>query len=82
MDNQDKIKLEALFDRFLHDGLERISFGNPTDREQVQKVRCRPVFLRGEVLFQVEEFRGKQVFHQNLSKAEGKIGRASCRERV
>ena len=72
MDNQDKIKLEALFDRFLHDGLERISFGNPTDRKQVQKVRCRPVFLRGEVLFQVEEFRGKQVFHQNLSKAEGK----------
>ena len=72
MDNQNKIKLEALFDRFLHDGLERISFGNPTDREQVQKVRCRPVFLRGEVLFQVEEFRGKQVFHQNLSKSEGK----------
>ena len=31
MDNQDKIKLEALFDRFLHDGLERISFGISID---------------------------------------------------
>ena len=36
----------------------------------MQKVKCRPVFLRGEIVFQVEEFRGKQVFHKNLTKNE------------
>lgn len=72
MDSQDKVKLEALFDQFLHENLERISLGNPADRERVQKVKCRPVFLRGEILFQIEQFRGKQVFHQNLTKEEAK----------
>lgn len=72
MDNQDKIRLEALFDQFLHEDLERITLGNPADPQHVQKVKCRPVFLRGKILFQVEEFRGKQVFHQNLTKEEAK----------
>lgn len=70
MENKDKLRLEEVFDQFLHGGLERISFGNPTERDTVQKVKCRPVFLRGEIVFQVEEFRGKQVFHKNLTKNE------------
>lgn len=73
MENKDRLRLEEVFDQFLHGGLERILFGNPIDRDAVQKVKCRPVFLRGEMVFQVEEFRGKQVFHKNLAKNEANL---------
>lgn len=70
MDNQENVKLEELFADFLHSGLERISFGNPVDREYLQKVKCRPVFLRGKLSFQIEELRGNQAFHKNLDAEE------------
>lgn len=40
------------------------------EKEEVSKVRVRPLLLQGKLVFQVEEFRGKQAFHQNLMKDE------------
>lgn len=42
----------------------------PGRKEEVSKVRVRPLLLQEKLVFQVEEFRGKQAFHQNLMKDE------------
>lgn len=70
MEAQEKERLEALFGCFLNEDLEKIFFGNPVDRENVHKVRVRPVILREMLVFQVEELRGKQAFHKNLPAEE------------
>ena len=39
---------------------------NPRDREKAFKGRIRPVLKKGNLVFQFEIFKGKQVFHENL----------------
>ena len=39
---------------------------NPKDKEGVQKIKIRPVEIRGEVYFQFESFTKTQAFHENL----------------
>lgn len=70
MEAQEKERLEELFGVFLNEDLEKISFGNPVDRENVHKVRVRPVILREMLVFQAEELRGKQAFHKNMTAEE------------
>ncbi|MDO4267795.1 MAG: SAM-dependent methyltransferase [Eubacteriales bacterium] len=41
-------------------------FGSPRSRDGRQKVRIRPVSLRGRLMFQAEELVGNQAFHKNL----------------
>lgn len=68
MENMDELR-QGL-DYFLNEQMSQAVFSNPCDREVVQKVKLRPLMLRGQLIFQAEEFRGKQAFHQNLSKEE------------
>ncbi len=39
---------------------------NPREKEEVQKVKVRPLLHKGELLFQLESFRNRQAFHENL----------------
>lgn len=39
---------------------------NPREKEELQKVKIRPLLKGGELYFQLEEFRGKQAFHENI----------------
>ena len=55
---------------FLDEQLGQIILSNSRRKEEVPKVRVRPLLLQGKLVFQVEEFRGKQAFHQNLMKDE------------
>lgn len=55
---------------FLNEQLGQIILSNSRRKEEVSKVRVRPLLLQGKLVFQVEEFRGKQAFHQNLMKDE------------
>lgn len=55
---------------FLDEQLGQIILSNSRRKEEVFKVRVRPLLLQGKLVFQVEEFRGKQAFHQNLMKDE------------
>lgn len=55
---------------FLDEQLGQIILSNSRRKEEVSKVRVRPLLLQGKMVFQVEEFRGKQAFHQNLMKDE------------
>ena len=43
---------------------------NPVQKEEILKVKIRPIVLHGEIMFQAEEFIGKQTFHKNLNKEE------------
>ena len=55
---------------FLDEQLGQIILSNSRRKEEVSKVRVRPLLLQEKLVFQVEEFRGKQAFHQNLIKDE------------
>ena len=39
---------------------------NPRKKDGTEKIKVRPLLKKGELLFQVESFRGKQAFHENL----------------
>ena len=39
---------------------------NPRDKEKAVKLRIRPVMKQGNLVFQFEVLKGKQVFHENL----------------
>lgn len=55
---------------FLDEQLGQIILSNSRRKEEVFKVRVRPLLLQEKLVFQVEEFRGKQAFHQNLMRDE------------
>lgn len=63
-------KLRELLEYFLNPSLHQMILSNPTSRSAVQKVKLRPIVLRGEVKFQAEELVGKQAFHKNLGRKE------------
>lgn len=46
------------------------TLSNPRDKGGASKVKVRPVMMRGELVFQCEEFRGNQAFHYNYGAAE------------
>lgn len=47
-----------------------VVLSNPRDKEKALKARIRPVMKKGNLVFQFEVFKGKQVFHENLEAAE------------
>lgn len=59
-----------------------IIISNPVKKEGITKIKIRPILLQGNLLFQVEQFEGKQVFHSNdtkeiiMEKAETWLGEA------
>lgn len=46
---------------------------NPREKEELQKVKIRPLLKGGELYFQLEEFRGKQAFHENVRAEEAVV---------
>lgn len=65
-----KNELKEQLEYFLDEGLEQAVLSNPCDKETVQKAKVRPILVRQSLVFQVEEFRGKQAFHKNLEKTD------------
>ena len=48
------------------DSLTRLVLSQPVDRSAEPRISIRPLFLRGERLFQVERIRDNKAFHENL----------------
>lgn len=65
-----KIELNEQLEYFLDESLEQAVFSNSCDRDAIEKAKVRPMLVRQNLVFQVEEFRGKQAFHKNLEKDE------------
>ncbi len=43
---------------------------NPPANSEINKIKIRPVLLKDKFIFQVSEFKNKQVFHSNYTKGE------------
>lgn len=50
--------------------LVEIIISNSTNKDKMIKVKIRPIMLKNNLVFQIESFIGKQVFHSNVSKEE------------
>lgn len=58
-------KLQEMLDFFFNEQLKQMILSNPVNQDQMLKVKIRPVLLRGRVVYQAEEFIGRQAFHKN-----------------
>lgn len=63
-------ELRELLENILNEDLEQVVLSDSRNRERGNKVRIRPVLLKGELLFQETLYRGTQVFHTNLTGLE------------
>lgn len=66
----EKETLEAMLHYFINEHLKQVTVSNPADKEKMIKAKIRPLLLRGELVFQAEEFTAKQAFHKNMSREE------------
>ena len=63
-------RLKNILEEQLTAELAHIIISNPRRAALAQKIKIRPVLLKDELNFQVTEYKGKQVFHENLKKQE------------
>ena len=62
-------RLNNILEEQLTENLDQIIISNPRRMALAQKVKIRPVLLKDQLNFQVTEYKGKQVFHENMEKA-------------
>ena len=63
-------ELRKLLEKYMNQDLERLILSSPRKGREEQKVRLRPVLLKGRLKFQAEIFKGPQAFHENMSREE------------
>ena len=61
-------RLKNILDEQLSEELSQIVISNPRRAALAQKIKIRPVLLKDVLNFQVTEYKGKQVFHENMEK--------------
>lgn len=58
----------------LHDSINidliDIIISNSVNKEEISKVKIRPILKKDELIFQASEYKGKKIFHTNYSKEE------------
>ena len=62
------IELRKLGEECIGKDLYQIIISNPHKSSKISKVKIRPVMLKDTLLFQVTEYKGAQVFHENYEK--------------
>ena len=63
-------QLYDVFQELLNIDFIDATLSNSTDKEQLTKIKIRPVLLKKQLLFQMTKYIGKQVFHENMTKDE------------
>ncbi|MDD5900742.1 MAG: SAM-dependent methyltransferase [Lachnospiraceae bacterium] len=56
--------------RSMEEGLQRAVLSNAPKTSELTKVKVYPVIIGGKQQYQIEEYRGVQVFHANCTEAE------------
>ena len=89
--------LQEVLEILISDKLYQVILSNPRDKGKINKIKIRPVLVKGKLFFQETAYIGTRVFHENYDRemqieriinylsqdfGQGEIGRASCRERV
>lgn len=71
-------ELYKLLEESLNERLYQITAGGPRKKDGDTRIKLRPVMIKDELCFQLECFRGNQVFHRNVGAAEAmeEMGRA------
>lgn len=59
-------KLSEKLSQYINVNLKEIIISNARNKEDITKVKVRPVLLKQDVVYQVSSFKGKQVFHENV----------------
>ena len=63
-------ELYKLLQESLNERLYQITAGGPRKKDGAVRLKLRPVMIKDELCFQMECYRGNQVFHRNISAAE------------
>ena len=63
------IEVRTLCEEQIGKELYQIIISNPKNTTDISKVKIRPVMLKNSIVFQVTEYKGTQVFHENYEKA-------------
>lgn len=63
-------ELYKLLEESLNERLYQITAGGPRKKDGDIRLKLRPVMIKDELCFQMESYRGSQVFHRNVSAAE------------
>lgn len=62
--------IRKIFERSLNTQLKEIIISNSTNKEMISKIKIRPIVLKEQVYFQVSEYRGVKIFHNNYQVGE------------
>ena len=65
-----KETLTSMLDYFINERLNQLVLSNPAEKDHLQKVKVRPMLIKGALVFQAEEFTKTQAFHKNLGAQE------------
>ena len=60
-------KLKDKLSQYINVNLKEIIISNARNKDGITKVKVRPVLLKQDVVYQVSSFKGKQVFHENMT---------------
>ena len=63
-------EIQDLFQQTLNRDLIQMTLSSTMDPARAEKVKIRPVLIRGELVFQETLYRGSQVFHTNFGSEE------------
>ncbi len=66
MEDTKKQELQSLINQQLMD----ITISNPMKEEIITKIKIRPMEVKGQLLYQIEEFTKTQAFHKNVTLIE------------
>lgn len=75
-------ELQEVLDQTLNRELVQIILSNTRDTAQGERIKIRPVLIRGELFFQETLYRGAQVFHSNYPAEAMKDRIADCMEKL
>jgi len=62
------VKIRKAFEDTMNHDLLEVVISNSSNKDEMSKVKIRPVILKDEFYFQVTEYKGDQVFHSNDTK--------------
>ena len=63
-------KLIELLESNLNENLYTIMISNPRKKDQISKLKIRPLMIQSQIVFQITSYVGTKVLHQNYGKEE------------
>ena len=62
------IGIRKAFEATMNKDLVGVVISNSANKNEISKIKIRPIILKGEIYYQISEFKGEKIFHNNLSK--------------